>query len=129
MQLHLNDQSDIPLYQQIVQQVAALIAAERLRPGDEILPMRVLAEQLVVHPNTVVRAYRELETLGIVYKRRTAGTFVTDKAAAAARKLCRQWLAERMDALLREAQRMNIDLGEVIDLLRQRDQVLQAEKG
>jgi GntR family transcriptional regulator len=127
MRLHLNDSSDVPLFQQIVQQVMAMIAAGRLAPGDEVPPIRTLSEQSMVNPNTVVRAYRELETLGALYKRRTAGTFIADRAVAAARKWCRQWLAGRMDALLREAQQMNIDLDEVIELLRQRDEMLQPE--
>ena len=87
MRLHLNDNSDLPLFQQIVQQVMAMIAAGRLSPGDEVPPIRTLAEQSEVNPNTVVRAYRELETLGVVYKRRTAGTFIADRAVAVARKL------------------------------------------
>ena len=128
MKLHLSDNSGIPLFQQIVQQVIAMIAAGRLVPGQEAPPIRTLAEQSLVNPNTVVRAYRDLETLGVVYKRRTAGTFIADRAVTIARKWCRQWLAERMDALLREAQQMNIDLDEVIELLRQRDHILQAEE-
>ena len=66
----------LPIYRQIVNQVKYLIAADRLTPGEELPPIRTLAEQLVVNPNTVVKAYRELESEGLVYKRRGAGTYV-----------------------------------------------------
>ncbi len=54
-----------PIYQQIVEQVKYLVAAGRLKPGDDVPPIRVLAEQLRINPNTVARAYLELEREGI----------------------------------------------------------------
>jgi DNA-binding transcriptional MocR family regulator len=66
----------MPIYLQIVNQVKYLVASGRLAPGEELPPIRVLAEQLLVNPNTVARAYRELERAGVVLKRRTAGTYV-----------------------------------------------------
>ena len=73
----------VPIYLQIVNQVKYLVAVGRLAPGEELPPIRVLAEKLVVNPNTVARAYRELEAAGVVEKRRTAGTFVARGRVAA----------------------------------------------
>ena len=81
MHLHISASDGVPIYLQIVNQVKYLVASGRLAPGEELPPIRVLAEQLVVNPNTVARAYRELEPAGVVTKRRTAGTYVSDGAA------------------------------------------------
>ena len=77
MQIHISPNDGVPIYLQIVNQVKYQVASGRLAPGQELPPIRVLAEQLVVNPNTVARAYRELELAGVVTKRRTAGTYVS----------------------------------------------------
>src|SRR5690349_20038415 len=76
--LHMSAKDGVPIYLQIVNQVKYLVASGRLAPGEEMPPIRVLAERLRVNPNTVARAYRELEAERMVVKRRTAGTFVSD---------------------------------------------------
>ena len=57
MQIHISSSDGVPIYIQIVNQVKHLVAAGRLTPGDEMPAIRVLAEQLMVNPNTVARAY------------------------------------------------------------------------
>jgi GntR family transcriptional regulator len=128
MRLHISANDGVPIYLQIVQQVKYLVAAGRLAPGEELTPIRVLAEQLLVNPNTVARAYRELETAGIVTKRRTAGTYVSDGGSPLARRERLKILTERIDALLAEAQQMNVSIDEVSELLRERDQAMQADR-
>jgi GntR family transcriptional regulator len=128
MRLHISANDGVPIYLQIVQQVKYLVAAGRLAPGEELTPIRVLAEQLLVNPNTVARAYRELETAGIVTKRRTAGTYVSDAGSPLARRERLKILTERIDALLAEAQQMNVGIEEVIELLRERGQAMQADR-
>src|SRR5882724_7739787 len=119
MQIQISASDGVPIYHQIVSQVRYFIAAGRLAPGEELPPIRVLAEQLLVNPNTVARAYRELETAGIVTKRRTAGTYVSDAGSPLARRERVKILTERIDALLAEAQQMNISIEEVMELIRQ----------
>jgi GntR family transcriptional regulator len=126
MQLHISPTDGVPIYLQIVNQVKYLVASGRLTPGEELPPIRVLAEKLLVNPNTVARAYRELEVAGLVTKRRTAGTYVSDARSPLARRERLRILAERADALLAEARQMDINTDEVIDLLRQRDEAMQA---
>src|SRR4051812_31938674 len=106
MHIHL-DTGDgrVPIYQQIVQQVKYLVASGRLAPGEELPPIRVLAERLVINPNTVARAYRELERAGVVNKRSTTGTFVSAAPAAGARGEALAILEARAGALLDEADR------------------------
>src|ERR1700676_2606956 len=108
MQLHLTTNDGVPIYVQIVNQVKYLVAAGRLAPGEELPPIRVLAEKLVVNPNTVARAYRELETAGLVEKRRTAGTFVSNAGSPLAFSERVKILSERVDGLLAEARQLGI---------------------
>jgi GntR family transcriptional regulator len=122
--IHLSSTDGVPIYLQIVQQVKHLLASGRLAAGEELPPIRVLAERLLVNPNTVARAYRELEREGLVTKRSTTGTFVSDAAAPLARRERLQRLQPRIDALLAEARQMGFSLEELIDLVSQRDQKL-----
>jgi len=126
VQIHISASDGVPIYVQIVNQVKYLVASGRLAPGAELPPIRVLAERLLINPSTVARAYRELETAGIVEKRRTAGTYVSDQGSPLARRERVKILTERIDALLAEARQMNIALEDVIKLVEQRNAVLQA---
>jgi GntR family transcriptional regulator len=125
LQLHISANDGVPIYLQIVNQVKYLVASGRLAPGEELPPIRVLAEQVLVNPNTVARAYRELEVAGIVTKRRTAGTYVSESGSPLARRERVKILTERVDALLAEARQLGVDLEDLIDLLRQRDAAMQ----
>ncbi|MBN9517619.1 GntR family transcriptional regulator [bacterium] len=127
MDIHISPHDGVPIYLQIVNQVKYLVAAGRLAPGTELPAIRVLALQLTVTPNTVARAYRELEIAGVVEKRRTAGTFVSDAGSPLARRERLRILAGRIDALLAEARQLGVRTDDVIDLIRQRDEFLQPD--
>src|SRR2546423_10990470 len=118
MHLAIVPSAGTPIYQQIMQQIKTRVASGRLAPGEELPPIRVLAERLVVNANTVARAYRELAADGVLTNRRTAGTYVADGAAPAAREECLDALAERVDTLLAEARRLNVGVDERLDLVR-----------
>lgn len=119
MQIHIQAQGGVPIYLQVMQQIKYLVASGRLQPGDELPSIRTLAEQLIVNPNTIARAYRELETAGVVEKRRTAGTFVAEAGSPLARKERLKLLKQRVDQLLVEAFQMGFGLDEVIKLVQQ----------
>ena len=125
MQIHISPNDGTPIYLQIVNQVKYLVASGRLAAGEELPAIRVLAERLIVNPNTVARAYRELESAGIVEKRRTAGTYVSDQGSPLARRERVKILTERIDALLAEAQHMDVALEEIIKLVQQRHAAMQ----
>ena len=127
MQIHISASDGVPIYLQIVNQVKYLVACGRLAPGEELPPIRALAEQLLVNPNTIARAYMELEREGIVSKRHGSGTYVSDAGSPLARKERMKILSERADALLAEAHHLNVDLDSVIDLLKQRRKLLNKE--
>lgn len=125
MQIHVSANDGVAIYLQIVNQIKYLVASGRLTPGNELPPIRVLAEELLVNPNTVARAYRELEAAGIVEKRRTAGTYVSEQGSPLARRERVKILTERIDALLAEAHQMDIAFDEVLKLVEQRQTALQ----
>jgi len=127
VQIHISANDGVPIYLQIVNQVKYLVACGRLGPGEELPPIRALAEQLLVNPNTIARAYMELERDGIVAKRHGSGTYVSDAGSPLARKERMKILSERADALLAEAHHLNVDLESVIDLLKQRRKLLNKE--
>src|ERR1700748_246636 len=114
MDIHISPHDGVPIYLQIVNQVKYLVAAGRLPPRPELPAIRVLAERLVVNPNTVARAYRELETDGVVEKRRTAGTFVSSAGSPLARRERMRIVAERVDLLLAEARQLGVGIDELI---------------
>lgn len=124
MQIHISTNDGVPIYLQVVNQIKFLIASGRLSSGEELPPIRVLAAQLIVNPNTVARAYRELEIAGIVEKRRTAGTYVSEQGSPLARRERVKILTERIDTLLAEASHMGVTLDDVMKLVQQRYAVI-----
>ena len=120
MRLRISNVGGVPIYQQIINQVRHLIGAGRLLPGEELLPIRLLAEQLTVNPNTVARAYLELERAGIVTKRHGSGTYVSEKAPVLNHREKLRELQQRVDPLLVEAAHLNVDLDDVLELVRER---------
>ena len=93
----------VPIYEQIVTQVIYAIAAGDL-PAETLIPsVRELAEKLLVHPNTVARAFQELEREGIVTARRGVGMEVTVTAPAACQARRRELVRERIRQALHEA--------------------------
>src|SRR5262245_34282030 len=129
MQLHISPHDGVPIYLQIVNQVKYLVASGRLAAGEELPPIRTLAEQLLINPNTVARAYRELEQAGVVTKRRTAGTYGSDNTSPLARRERLKISTERIDALLAEARQMKIDLAELTRLIEERDELMRETAG
>lgn len=75
-----NPSLGVPIYLQLMEQVKHAIETGALRPGDQLPGIRPLAEELVINPNTVAKAYRELEHEGVVELRHGAGAFVSGNA-------------------------------------------------
>jgi GntR family transcriptional regulator len=72
----LNPGSGVPAYLQVVQQVEQALRMGHLRPGDQLPTVKQVVTEIAINPNTVLKAYRELENLGLVEGRQGVGTFV-----------------------------------------------------
>ncbi|MBH8605563.1 GntR family transcriptional regulator [Thermoactinomyces sp. CICC 10522] len=86
-----------PIYEQILQQIRSLIAKGKVNPGEKIPSVREMAKALRVNPNTVMRAYQELERDGLTEKHRGQGTFITtssEQIARFRRELMEQYIEE-----------------------------------
>lgn len=95
-----------PVYLQIQNQLERRIASGALSPGDALPSVRALAKQLRVNPNTVVRAYRELEFRGLVVTRHGEGTFVAEDAETQSQP--GDLIAERAEQLVDEAKQLGL---------------------
>lgn len=127
MELRISAQDGVPIYVQLVNQVKYLVSSSRLAPGEQLPPVRKLAEQLLINPNTVARAYRELEREGVVVSRQGAGVFVSEGVSPLARREQNRILGERIDVLLTEARQMRVDVESLIKLIRQRSAASETE--
>jgi DNA-binding transcriptional regulator YhcF (GntR family) len=78
IEFHLDGRSGVPTYLQLVQQVRQAIRLGILRPGDQLPTVKEAVGTLAINPNTVLKAYRELDREGLVEGRRGVGTFVSD---------------------------------------------------
>ena len=129
MQIHVSDTDGTPFYQQVVTQIRFPVASGRLEEGEQLPPVRKLAEQLLINPNTVARAYRELEAEGVVAPKRGAGVFVSDVGSPLSRKEKTRILGERINAMLTESQQLGFDLEAVVKLIRQRGTQFESKGG
>ena len=107
--LRIDDRSGVPPYQQIVQQVRQALRVGWLEVGDQLPTVRDAVAQLAINPNTVLKAYRELEYEGLVAGRPGQGTFVTKtladetvKSHAVLRRGLERWFAAAIEAGLDE---------------------------
>lgn len=111
----LDLRSGVPVYRQIIDLVLGGIASGALRPGDQLPTVRHLAVTLAVNPNTVVRAYRELEIREVLETQQGTGTFVTDKKPKTDDVERRRRMAQMVGELMARAGSQGITLRELRD--------------
>ncbi|MGD0438625.1 MAG: GntR family transcriptional regulator [Bryobacteraceae bacterium] len=121
----LDLQSGVPVYRQIIDQVLGGISAGTLKAGDQLPTVRQLAVDLSINPNTVVRAYRELEIREVLATQQGTGTFVTERKVQANELERRRRIAQLAGELLARAGAEGIALGELIEYFTE----LQKEQG
>ena len=129
MQIRITPENGVPLYLQVVQQMRLLVSAGRLAAGERLPPVRKLAEQLLINPNTVARAYRELEAEGAVVSRRGSGVFVSNEPSPLSRRERNRRLNEQIDVLLAAAVQLNIPLDELPARIERRSAQFSQESG
>ena len=121
----LDQHSGVPAYRQIIDQVLGGIASGALHPGEQLPTVRQLAVDLAINPNTVVRAYRELEIRGVLSTQQGTGTFLTDKKPPVDGRDRERRIAQLCGELLSKAGAEGIELSAIIEYLNE----LQHESG
>lgn len=117
---------DTPVYLQIMNQVKVRIAAGILQPGEKIAPVRELAMEAGVNPNTMQKALAELEREGVLYSKRTSGRFVAENEKQT-QGLQQQMAASQMENYLAAMQQLGYDSEQAVEELK--EYVRKQEKG
>lgn len=108
MFFRIDPDNGVAIYDQIGRQVVYAVAKDALRPGDLVPSVRELAVTLAVNPNTVAKAYRDLQNDGVLESLRGEGLRVTKAANERCRRVRQKLLAERMQAVVVEAQQSGV---------------------
>lgn len=113
--LEVNPRSGVPLYVQLVEQIKRAVQVGILRPGDALPTVRRLAAELHIALNTIVKAYGELETLGIIETRGGAGTVIRANVESTLRPQAIEQLRQRLHALTSDATALQVPEHELRD--------------
>lgn len=117
MQIRVETSSGMPITRQIAAQIRAQCASGTLKPGDRLPSVRVLAAELAVNQNTILRVYERLTAEGLLERRHGDGTFVADRIPTGQMKAQRQLLREEIARTVELAKTLGIDAEEVHQLL------------
>jgi GntR family transcriptional regulator len=124
MQILIRTGDELPIYRQIMRQIVEDLSVGRLHPGDKLPSHRDLAEQLVIAPLTVKKAYDELELLGYIETQRGRGTFVCLKQPKLKLADQREQIEAAARKLLSLAYAVGLDLGDVTAILKKAESEL-----
>lgn len=120
MDFRIDQKSGVPFYRQIIEQVKSGIAQGTLTPGKQLPTVRQLSVDLSVNPNTVIRAYRQLEIEGVLETHQGSGTFVGQRAPEPDEKERARALEQIVTELLARAADHGLTLDDVSRALRER---------
>jgi GntR family transcriptional regulator len=120
IEFKLDIKSGVPFHRQIVDQIRYGIASHRLLPGEQLPTVRELAVELEINPNTVRKAYTELEILGILDTQQGTGTFVGEQGVEIGDDEKRRMLKQICDELVARGHQYNLTLQEIVDHLQGR---------
>ena len=124
---HISPASDVPIFRQLTRQIQQAVAVRRLRVGDQLPAVRVLADSLVINPNTVARAYQELIRDGLLESRAGRGVFVIERRKVFSNVERARRLWQSAGQLCHEAMLLDADLPEVVGILEETWNELQSE--
>ena len=114
--MRIDPNSHVPIYLQIADGIRAAVAAGVYRPGEVLPSLRAMATELHVNPNTVQRAYDELEREGMVYSQRGRGLFVAERGATFAQSLAGDGVRRAFDEAIRAGQLSGMTAAEIQDI-------------
>jgi GntR family transcriptional regulator len=117
---NISPTTGIPIYQQLIDQICAGVARGQLRPDQRLPSVRELSQLLVVNPNTVARAYTELERESVLYTRPGMGVFVAPFPSPLSKKSRRERLLANVDRMLVDAVRFGFTANEFVEFVEER---------
>ena len=117
VEFKLDIKSGVPFHRQIVDQIRYGIASDRLLPGEQLPTVRELAVRLEINPNTVRKAYSELEILGILDTQQGTGTFVSHRQVEIGPAEKQRMLRQVCDELVARGHQYGLTLGEIVEHL------------
>ncbi|MBZ5551414.1 MAG: GntR family transcriptional regulator [Acidobacteriia bacterium] len=120
MYFKIDPSNGVPIYLQIVQQMKTHIAMGRLLPEDPLPSVRKLAVDLSINPNTVARAYLDLEHEGVIYKRQGQGTFVSHQGVEMSKRERRRIFSELVEKAIVEGIQLGMKEAELREIVNQR---------
>jgi GntR family transcriptional regulator len=115
MQVRIDHASDRPVYLQIMDQVKRDIALGHLLRDERLPTVRQLAQDLAINPNTIAKAYRQLEQEGVIVTKAGAGAFVSGLDSALSRAVRKRIICEELERIVVEAFHMQIDKDTLIE--------------
>jgi GntR family transcriptional regulator len=124
----LDSHSGVPVYRQIIDQVQAAIATGVLAIGDQLPTVRQVAVDLVINPNTVARAYREMEIRGTLDTQQGSGTFIADKKIDYAKGERERQLGQLVGEFVSRAGAAGFTVGHLINVLRELSSEIQPKR-
>jgi GntR family transcriptional regulator len=113
----LDPANGTPIYRQIIQQIEYAILSERMRPGDRLPTIRSLAVELKTNPNTIAKAYGELEIRGILATQVGSGTYISDKKPVMEDDSLNRKIREVIGKFVQEMRDLGVDKRELIKLV------------
>jgi GntR family transcriptional regulator len=117
IRFRLDPRSGVPVYRQLFDQVQQAISLGRLQPGDQLPPVREVVTQVTINPNTVHRAYRDLENAGLVEARHGRGTFVSAVAPPATTPERQAELTDELEGWMEHARDAGFDDAGIVALI------------
>jgi GntR family transcriptional regulator len=109
MQIRIDNASNRPVYRQIIDQIKRDIAMGRLIKDEKLPTVRQLAAQLAINPNTIAKAYRQLESEGIIVTKPGSGAFIANLDSNLSRTVRKRLLSDELERIAVEAFHMQID--------------------
>jgi len=119
LKIFVDTRSGVPIYKQIVRQVEKGVIGGLLKPGDQLPTVREVALELTINPNTVARAYRDLEQEGIIESIQGRGTFISGNLPHPGMEDKEMIVKEKVEELIREARQLNISQEKLVKMLKE----------
>jgi GntR family transcriptional regulator len=113
----LDPVNGVPIYRQIIQQIEYAILSGRMRAGDRLPTIRALAVELKTNPNTIARAYNEMEIKGVLVTQVGSGTYISDKKPVPGDDRLSRKIREVLGKFIQEMQGLGVDRRELIRMI------------